>query len=95
MTDIQKVLETKIETYDLDEELTLKEYLKELLTELWVEEEGFSGKRPFGNSGWQFDVYGSLIKAGHVEGTLDEDGCIDRFDEVPARKIVLECIKSL
>ena len=38
---------------DLDETLTVKDYLKTLLHTLWDEEDGFSGKRPFGNSGWQ------------------------------------------
>lgn len=30
---------------------TVGEYLAKLLAELWLHDEGFSGKRPFGNSG--------------------------------------------
>lgn len=93
--DIQEVLETKIETFDLDENFTLREYLKELLKVLWEKEDGFSGKRPFGNSGWQYDVYGSLVKAGHLEGTLDEDGYVEDFDDRQAQELVLECIRNL
>lgn len=33
--------------------LTVRDYLKALLRRLWLEQEGFSGKRPFGNSGWE------------------------------------------
>ncbi|MDF2695260.1 MAG: hypothetical protein K0S65_3643 [Labilithrix sp.] len=35
---------------------TVGEYLAELLITLLTEEEGFSGKRPFGNSGWIADL---------------------------------------
>lgn len=54
---------------------TVGGYLLALLTELWREEEGFSGKRPFGNSGWQYDLYIPMIRAGAIDGiSLDEDG---------------------
>lgn len=93
--DLQKILETKIETFDFNEVPTLREYFKMLLTELWSKEDSFSGKRPFGNSGWKYDVYGALIKAGHLEGTLDEDGYAESFDDQQAQTLVLELIKSL
>lgn len=54
--------------------LTIREYLCALLTKLWAEGEGFNGKYPFGNSGWEYDLYAALIGAGAVEGSLDEDG---------------------
>ena len=47
---------------------TVKEYLKALLVNLWDEEESFSGKRPFGNSGWTGELYRPLIKAGVCPG---------------------------
>jgi hypothetical protein len=60
---------------------TVRGYLVALLAELWREGEGFSGKRPFGNSSWEYDLYAPLIKAGLVKGKLDEDGYIDEFDD--------------
>lgn len=42
---------------------TVRGYLYALLEAVWEEEEGFSGKRPFGNSGWKRDVIGPLVKA--------------------------------
>ena len=46
---------------------TVREYLKMLLERLWEEGEGFSGKRPFGNSGWEYDLYAALEEKGVTE----------------------------
>lgn len=61
---------------------TIKEYLYELLKNLWYKRDTFSGKYPFGNSGWEWDLYGPLVKAGIVKGVIHEeyeDGSYD-FD---------------
>lgn len=70
---------------DAGGDMTIREYLGALLTELWRQGEGFNGKRPFGNSGWKSDIYAVLIREGAVEGTLDEDGCIDEFSNESRR----------
>ncbi len=59
---------------------TIGEYLEKLLLTLWDEEDGFSGKRPFGNSGWKWEIYTALISAKVVNGKLDEDGYIEEVD---------------
>lgn len=74
---------------------TVRGYLKALLTELWREGEGFSGKRPFGNSGWEYELYVALITAGAVTGTLDEDGCVEECDDAACNKLIEEAIASL
>lgn len=51
---------------------TVGEYLSELLKEVWTQEQGFSGKRPFGNSAWQWEVYEALGKAGIIQVTYNE-----------------------
>ena len=51
---------------------------------------GFRGKRPFGNSGWEFYVYKPLIEGGFIEGKLDEDGFVEKLDTKMAHKFVLE-----
>ncbi len=61
--------------------ITVRQYLRMLLTTLWEEGEGFSGKRPFGNSGWEYDLYRPLIKAKFIGGQLDEDGWIESIDD--------------
>lgn len=56
---------------------TVGGYLARLAAEVVREGEGFSGKRPFGDSGWEYDLYKPLIVAGVVGGSLDEDGFIE------------------
>lgn len=65
------------------EQVTLKELLGRLLVKVWVEGEGFSGKRPFGNSGWQYEIIDGLYAIGAIQ---DEDDGDD---------MVLACIESL
>lgn len=57
------------------EAVTVGDYLQELLLALLHEQDLFSGKRPFGNSGWfESDLSPPLIKAGLIQGKLDEGG---------------------
>lgn len=51
---------------------TLRKSFKLLLYTLFIEEEEFSGKRPLGNSGWQYDLGIGLINAGILEGDPDD-----------------------
>jgi hypothetical protein len=74
---------------------TVGEYLVRLLEELWTTGEGFSGKRPFGNSNWEWEVYEALVKARFVEGTLDEDGYLEDADSKKADALILEAIRTL
>ncbi len=80
---------------DLDKEVTIREYLVGLLIAVWQQKEGFSGKRPFGNSGWEWDLFKPLIENGIVNGKLDEDGHIEKIDEEKANKVILDCIEAL
>jgi hypothetical protein len=74
---------------------TIREYLKNLLSELWIKKEGFSGKRPFGNSGWEIELYVPLIKAGVISGSFDEDGYVERADDAAGDAIISVAIESL
>lgn len=60
---------------------TVRGYLVALVRKVWEEDEGFSGKRPFGNSGWSRDLAKPLIKAGIITGSLDSDGYIEDCDD--------------
>lgn len=73
---------------------TVRDYLKALLSTLWDDGEGFSGKRPFGNSGWESELYAALVSAGAVEGTVD-DGYLEDCDTGAARALIREAIKAL
>lgn len=92
-TGLMAALEVRFDS-DAGDNLTVRDYLYKLLETLWNEGEEFSGKRPFGNSGWEFDLYVPLIKAGFIKGKLDEDGYIEEFDNKQAAKFVFELIKA-
>lgn len=75
---------------------TVRDYFKSLLSTIWTEEEGFSGKRPFGNSGWQREVIYSLVKFGVLEGQWDDDEkAADQYDDNMANELVIEAIEAL
>jgi hypothetical protein len=89
------VLDTPMESGDVPSARTIRDYLLALLSVLWAEQEGFSGKRPFGNSAWEYDVYAALIKAGHVNGTMDSDGYVEKIEVDAANKLVQSAIREL
>lgn len=60
---------------------TIRDYLKTLLRDLWLQGEGFSGKRPFGNSCWEYEIYKALVSAEACRGQVDEYGDLLDFDE--------------
>lgn len=74
---------------------TIHDYLKKLLTQLWADGESFSGKRPFGNSGWEYELYKALVMVGAVKGKLDGDGYIEDVDTTAANKLIFSAIKAL
>lgn len=78
--------------------ITVGQFFGKLLSTLWEENEGFSGKRPFGDSDWQYEVYEAMAKAGIVEMTFDEDGYVDEFtyeEEELADQLIQQAIKLM
>jgi hypothetical protein len=73
----------------------VRAYLKALLEKLFQDGECFNGKRPFGNSGWVFDLYKPLVQAKLIDGSFDEDGDIEVCDCEAAEKLIVEAIRSL
>lgn len=92
--DLQAVLATGFESSDLGQ-TTVREYFKTLLVALWNEEEGFSGKRPFGNSGWQNDLVKPLIRAGMIAGSIDPEGYAEAKDSGEFNEAVVKLIEAL
>ncbi len=74
---------------------TIREYLIALLTKLWAEEEGFSGKRPFGSSGWSIELYQALVIGGIIPGELDPDGFVSDYDKVEGDQAIFKAIEAL
>lgn len=88
----QEVLRCKMVRNDAGAS-TIRGYLVTLAFTVFDEGEGFSGKRPFGNSGWEHELYESLVKGKLLQGTVD-DGEYE-FDEPTARTLIFAAIKEL
>lgn len=105
------ILELTFYSNDLDEDVTIGEWLAAMLTALWEEGEGFSGKRPLGNSGWEYDALPVLIENGVVDGQVTstvtmttKDGVTDeshetseilRFDKKAYNRVMAEAIMEM
>lgn len=77
MNDIQyyeQFLDVEWESFDLGK-TTFRYYFTHLLRNLLTEGEGFSGKRPFGNSGWDFDMMTGVVQIGLARGGYDREYC--------------------
>lgn len=88
------VLELPMRENDADAS-TVRDYFYKLLLTMWREGEGFSGKRPFGDSGWEFDLYETLVRHGVCPGEVDEDGCLDSVDTKVADVCIFNCIQHI
>jgi len=96
MSDYEKYLDMKFIHTDISTKpITFRKFFQELLLTLWSELEGFSGKRPFGNSCWDNEVYAGLVKNGLVKGHIDEDGGVEELDYQKADDIIFKMIKEL
>lgn len=70
---LDKVLEEKFIDYNW--EFTIPEYIIELGKRVWIEGESFSGKRAFGDSGWQWILKEQLEEKGYLEKDCDWKDC--------------------
>lgn len=93
MTAPHPILDLPMRPNDAQAE-TLRQYLIELLAKL-IEEGEDMVKRPFGNSGWQYELYEPLLNAGLVSGGFDEDGYIDNIDLRQAEALIQQAIHDL
>jgi hypothetical protein len=74
---------------------TIRQYFAFIASEVWTQGEGFSGKHGIGGSDWQTDIYTALIKAGAVDGEIDDDGFITECDYDEADFVLKEAIESM
>jgi hypothetical protein len=94
------VLNLRMQPNDADAE-TIGDYLVKLLANVWNEGEGFSGKRPFGNSGWKMEIGEALVRAGVIDGKWDSDDedpeyrWLDTYDHAACNRIVAAAIQAL
>ena len=96
--DSKQILALEFHSNDLDKDITVKDFMKELLSTLFKEMECFSGKRPFGNSGWEYDMAICFVKNKIISGTIEDlgDGDIDiDFDSNDFDKMIQKIISDL
>ena len=74
---------------------SIGEYLVKLLEVLLDKQEGFSGKRPFGNSDWECELIIPLIQANILEGQVDEDGYLETYDRKEFYKLIFKAVEEL
>lgn len=86
------VLSRKMAPNDADA-ATIRDYLVELLKVAWLD--GDIGKRPFGNSGWEKEIYRELVTAGWVRGEFNEYETLVWFDKAEADFLVEQAIEYL
>lgn len=93
---LKEILKLDFYSHDLSNRVTIKQYFKRLLSTLWEERDEFSGKRPLGNSDWEYDLYVCLIENNVIEGNIDKHGEIDdNFDYAKADEIIKNVIQSM
>ena len=90
----QQILDLALEDNDAGA-ATVRDYLKKLLSELWTYEADFSGKRPFGNSGWQNEVYLALANEGWITAFVDKDGDLEDIDGIAGDRLIMSAIEAL
>lgn len=86
------VLDLSFDCSDFNKILTIRGYLKELLYCLITEQEGFSGKRPFGNSGWTHGLEKAMVEAQLIDGEIDKDGFLKRSD---SKQFVFKMVNAI
>jgi hypothetical protein len=74
---------------------TVGDYLIALLASVWSWGEEFNSKRPFGNSGWENDLFRPLVRAGYVAGTITPFLDMEYRDEAAARALIASAIEAL
>ena len=90
--DIQKVMALEFDC-DLGR-VSVRHFLIELAKQCWIEGESFGGNRPFGNSGWQYEVYYALADAGFIKGKRVGNEWLT-LDDKAGHKLILACFDAI
>lgn len=98
MDQIDRVLNAPMGENDADAK-TIREYLVFLGREVWCVGEGFSGKRPFGNSSWEYEIYNALAENNLIEAQYhtydDGDRELGEFNREEADSLIARCFERL
>jgi len=92
--DPRAVLDTPMQENDAGA-ATVGEYLVALLRQLWSDGSEFSGKRPFGNSGWDNELAEALVRAGLVKGVIDPEWGLSSVNDFEVQDAINAAIDGL
>lgn len=79
---------------DLGRDMSVRDFFKQLMITLFVEGEGFSGKRPFGNSGWTHDLEKTAVENKFVQGVIGSDGYVENIHSEEFDDLIFNTIKN-
>lgn len=68
----EEILNLTFYSNDLHRTVTVREFFIELLKKLFEDMECFSGKRPFGNSDWDYDLYNLFLQNNLIEESYED-----------------------
>lgn len=91
----RKVLDTPMQRPNDAGAATIRDYLVGLAEAVWDQGSDFSGKRPYGNSGWRSDLYIALGRAGLVDAEFDDDGYLEACDDDEGDRLIRAAIAEL
>lgn len=89
-----QILRVEMGANDADA-VTVRDYLVALLRGVWLHREEFDGKRPFGNSGWQFELFTALGHVGLIDAEFDAEGFLDTVDDSAGDRLINLAINTL
>ena len=97
--DYKKILNLKFYSNDLQYNVTVGYFLEQLLKTLLIQGENFNSKRPFGNSGWEYDLAICLVENNIIEGKVNrmDSGLIldSEFDIYSFHEVMGELITDI
>lgn len=84
--------------FDDSDTTTFRELFHDMLFCVLAQGEGFSGKRPYGNSSWQCNLDHALVDMGVVKGkiTRDEDGYVqdEKYNETECWCVIEQMLSA-
>lgn len=91
---LQEIADLEFTSIEFDSEFSVRQWLRELLCRVWIEKDNFSGKKAFGNSDWEYDLYIALAENNIINGSVNEDNDweIEQDQIEKADKIILDII---
>lgn len=84
-----------VEGFDERNCTTVRAYLGAIMLKVWDSGDGFDSKRPFGFSGWRYDILWALGEADLIESERDEGSELVTVDREAGNRLIRAAIRSI